>query len=257
MITHLAAQAMAPVPAAVTRETSGKKLAAKTVNTKPVKKVLPETEKEKRSVSETVAALKKSKPEPEPAHPEKVVQPAQPEGTFSEHTRMINAEPPEPLSSAKSNFTGNPEAKKTVATGSNDRTLKDTSGINDFTGYRSQDNNYRETLLAYADDRPPPGMIDPDALEPFYLDARIISLPEPAYPVLSRKKGEEGRVVLELEISAGGKVLRAQIAASSSYPRLDRAALESARKALFDPALKDGKKVGSVTRVAYRFKLEK
>ena len=111
-------------------------------------------------------------------------------------------------------------------------------------------------LLAFAGDPVTLGMIVPDTLGPDLVEAEILSLPEPDYPVLSRKRGEEGRVVIELEISARGKVLKAEVANSSSYPRLDRAALEAVKAAIFGPAIEYGRPVESVTKVAYRFELK-
>ncbi|MDF1527471.1 MAG: TonB family protein, partial [bacterium] len=66
-------------------------------------------------------------------------------------------------------------------------------------------------LLAFAGDPAALGMLTRDALGPDLVQARILFLPEPLYPVLSRKRGEEGRVVLEVTISAQGAVRRAQV----------------------------------------------
>jgi protein TonB len=86
--------------------------------------------------------------------------------------------------------------------------------------------------------------------------AEALSLPEPLYPVLSRKRGEEGRVIIELEISAKGKVLKAEVTKSSSYPRLDRAALEAVKKAAFSPATEYGRPFESKREIAFRFELK-
>lgn len=112
------------------------------------------------------------------------------------------------------------------------------------------------SMLAFAGDSPVLGMIIPGDHGPAHLDAQIISLPEPEYPVLSRKRGEEGRVIIKVEISAEGKVLKVHVADSSSYPRLDRAALAAVRKAIFTPATWYGTPVESERMVAYRFELE-
>jgi protein TonB len=88
------------------------------------------------------------------------------------------------------------------------------------------------------------------------VEAAILSLPEPAYPVLSRRRGEEGKVIVEVTISAQGAVRRALIKTSSSYPRLDRAALKATESAAFSPATRYGVPVESLKRVAYRFELK-
>jgi len=116
--------------------------------------------------------------------------------------------------------------------------------------------NSAKTMLAFAGNPAALGMIARDALGPGLVGAEVLSLPEPVYPVLSRKKGEEGRVVIELEISAKGKVLKAEVANSSSYPRLDRAALVAVKVATFSPATEYGRPVESELKVAYRFELK-
>ena len=116
--------------------------------------------------------------------------------------------------------------------------------------------NSADALLAFAGDPASLGMMALDALGKGLVKAEALSLPEPVYPVLSRKRGEEGRVVIELEISAGGKVLKAEVANSSSYPRLDRAALEAVKKAAFYPATEYGRPIESKREIAFRFELE-
>ena len=116
--------------------------------------------------------------------------------------------------------------------------------------------NSQAAMLAFAGAPVPLGMLGMDAPGPDLVKARILSLPEPVYPVLSRKRGEEGQVVLEVTISAQGEVRRAQVNRSSSFKRLDRAALSAVKKALFSPATEYGASVESVMKVAYRFELE-
>jgi len=111
-------------------------------------------------------------------------------------------------------------------------------------------------LLAFAGDPAALGMLARDTLGPDLVKAEVLSLPEPVYPVLSRKRGEEGKVLIEIGISAKGKVLKAQVTSSSSHPRLDRAALEAVKVATFSPATEYGRPVESVRKIAYRFRLE-
>jgi len=84
----------------------------------------------------------------------------------------------------------------------------------------------------------------------------IVSLPEPVYPVRSRRAGEEGRVVIEVRVGPDGRILGADVMESSSHPRLDRAALKAVKTAVFRPAAGDGMSVRSRIAVAYRFRLE-
>lgn len=50
------------------------------------------------------------------------------------------------------------------------------------------------------------------------------------YPRLSRKRGEQGKVVVSLVIQADGGFEKIQIDQSSSYPRLDRSALQTLQR---------------------------
>jgi protein TonB len=159
----------------------------------------------------------------------------------------------------------NPEEVKVVAkpktiieTSNSDKPNKIINGAEDgfSTDYRSPITDHRPPLLAFAGNPAALGMLARDVLGPDFVKVEVLSLPEPVYPVLSRKRGEEGRVIVEIEISAKGKVLKAEVANSSSYPRLDRAALEAVKKAAFSPATEYGRPVESELKVAYRFKLE-
>jgi len=133
----------------------------------------------------------------------------------------------------------------------------DNTGDEDISAHGSPITDHRAALFAFADDPAALGMIAHGALVPGLEEAVALSLPEPAYPVFSRKRGEEGRVVVGLTISAKGGVRRAEIIESSTHPRLDRAALEAVKKAAFRPATVNGCPVESVTKAAYRFELKK
>lgn len=67
-------------------------------------------------------------------------------------------------------------------------------------------------------------------------DANFLSNPAPAYPRLSRRLREEGRVLLDVLILADGTVREARLRRSSGHPRLDGAALEAVRRWRYVPA---------------------
>jgi protein TonB len=94
-----------------------------------------------------------------------------------------------------------------------------------------------------------------DQTAPVFSEAAVLELPEPAYPRLSRKRGEEGRVVVEVVVSAKSEVRRAKVVRSSNFSRLDRAALKAVERATFSASTEDSVPVESVIRVAYRFEL--
>lgn len=60
--------------------------------------------------------------------------------------------------------------------------------------------------------------------------------PAPPYPSMSRRKGEQGRVVLRVHVGASGMANELLLASSSGYPRLDDSALTTVRNWRFLPA---------------------
>jgi periplasmic protein TonB len=62
----------------------------------------------------------------------------------------------------------------------------------------------------------------------------------PIYPLESRRRAEQGAVVLELRIDAAGAVTDARVKLSSGHLRLDRAALLALRQWRFHPARRGG-----------------
>ncbi|MDT8395200.1 MAG: energy transducer TonB [bacterium] len=109
--------------------------------------------------------------------------------------------------------------------------------------------------LAFAGDPAHLGMMMDEALYHAYVQAEPVVFNEPEYPLLSRRRGEEGRVVITVQISAKGEVRSAKVVSSSNYERLDRAALAVVEQASFSPATKFGMPVVSERMLAYRFRL--
>jgi len=79
---------------------------------------------------------------------------------------------------------------------------------------------------------------------------------EPEYPAASIRRGEQGRVVVEALVRADGSVAEARVVESSSYSRLDEAALKAVRAAQFTPARRNGQAVESWVKVPVRFVLK-
>jgi len=78
----------------------------------------------------------------------------------------------------------------------------------------------------------------------------------PAYPSLSRKLGETGKVVLRVELDETGRVSAARVITSSGFDRLDAAALAAVRTWRCRPAQRDGQAVRSVALQPFDFTLE-
>ena len=80
--------------------------------------------------------------------------------------------------------------------------------------------------------------------------------PAPAYPAVSRRLGETGKVVLRVELDEQGLVASARIETASGYERLDQAALAAVRTWRCTPPRRDGQPVRGVARQPFHFVLQ-
>lgn len=79
----------------------------------------------------------------------------------------------------------------------------------------------------------------------------------PIYPRLARKRGIEGRVMLQVMIDRNGRVTGQQVERSSGSELLDRAAQKAVQYWQFVPAQQHGMAVASYVRVPIDFVMEK
>jgi protein TonB len=79
---------------------------------------------------------------------------------------------------------------------------------------------------------------------------------KPEYPRASVRRGHEGTVIVEADVSSRGTVLAARVVESSGHARLDAAAVEAVKQARFIPAMQDGQSVADTVRVPIRFRLK-
>lgn len=86
--------------------------------------------------------------------------------------------------------------------------------------------------------------------------AEVLDLPHPRYPIVSRRLGEEGTVLVRVEVLPNGKVGRVSVLSDSGYPRLARAAIAAVRNARFRPAMHHGEPTTDSVRIPFRFVLE-
>ena len=93
-------------------------------------------------------------------------------------------------------------------------------------------------------------------LTPARFDAAYLNNPAPEYPWLSRRMGEQGRVLLSVYVNEQGKAGDISIRQSSGYSRLDNAAVDSVRKWRFAAARQGEKMVASWVQVPVKFVLE-
>jgi len=83
----------------------------------------------------------------------------------------------------------------------------------------------------------------------------ILSMPEPVYPLLSRKRGEEGTVIYSVIVNREGEGRELTLLRSSGFKMLDRAAERALKKAVFLPARGGGITLEVKKEIAVRFQL--
>lgn len=77
----------------------------------------------------------------------------------------------------------------------------------------------------------------------------------PEYPLLSKRRNEQGRVVLRVELDTEGRVDKAVVKNTSGSPRLDEAALAAVKMWRCKPAMRDGAAVRAVALQPFNFSL--
>lgn len=85
--------------------------------------------------------------------------------------------------------------------------------------------------------------------------ADYLDNPEPPYPAISRRMGEEGEVRLRVLVDPGGNAQRVELERSSGYPRLDQAALDTVKRWRFVPARQGDQPVAAWVIVPIQFTL--
>lgn len=71
-------------------------------------------------------------------------------------------------------------------------------------------------------------------------NADYLQNPKPAYPPLSKRLGEQGKVVVRVLIGADGQPQKAELRQSSGFERLDQAALATVLKWRYLPGKRGG-----------------
>jgi periplasmic protein TonB len=85
-----------------------------------------------------------------------------------------------------------------------------------------------------------------------YLRAPVLE-----YPSASRRFGEQGRVVLRVLIGPDGHAEKIELHEASAFQRLNEAAMEAARRALYKPYTEDGVAQSAWALVALSFQLRR
>jgi protein TonB len=79
--------------------------------------------------------------------------------------------------------------------------------------------------------------------------------PAPVYPRLARERGQEGTVVLEVEVLASGRAGTVRVLRASGHELLDQAALQAVRGWVFRPARRWQQPVPFVVEIPVTFRL--
>ena len=97
--------------------------------------------------------------------------------------------------------------------------------------------------------------IAPPTLTPPRFDAHYMDNPAPVYPALSRRVGEEGRVLLRVFVGTDGLPGKIELHQSSGYSRLDSVAAETVQRWRFVPARLGDERIGAWVVVPISFSL--
>ncbi|GIK23615.1 MAG: hypothetical protein BroJett005_30290 [Ignavibacteriota bacterium] len=110
---------------------------------------------------------------------------------------------------------------------------------------------------------PAPAPVPPVAAPPAFVqatqprfDADYFDNPKPPYPPLSRRMGEQGRVVLRVHVTPDGAAGEVLLATSSGSPRLDESALATVRRWKFVPARRGTDAVAAWVLIPIAFTLK-
>ena len=87
-------------------------------------------------------------------------------------------------------------------------------------------------------------------------DAEYLQNPKPSYPAMSKRLGEQGKVVVRVLIGVDGVVQKAEIRQSSGFERLDQAALMTAQRWRYVPGKRGGVAEAMWFNVPINFVLE-
>ena len=87
-------------------------------------------------------------------------------------------------------------------------------------------------------------------------DAAYLNNPRPVYPAISKRLGEQGKVVLRVLIGADGLPQKVEVNQSSGFARLDKQAQEAVLRWRFVPGKRNGVPEAMWNLVPINFVLE-
>jgi protein TonB len=96
-----------------------------------------------------------------------------------------------------------------------------------------------------------------DAVTPPQFGAAYLNNPKPGYPAFARRMGIEGEVMIKVLVSSQGTALKIEVAHSSGYEILDKAAAEAVKNWRFVPAKHGDSPVEEWVQVPVAFHLKR
>jgi protein TonB len=94
------------------------------------------------------------------------------------------------------------------------------------------------------------------AFTPARFEAAYLHNPRPDYPPLSRRLGEEGKVLLRVRVSREGQPAAVDLEKSSNFERLDDAARQVVSHWRFVPARRGDEAIDATVIVPIIFRLD-
>lgn len=96
----------------------------------------------------------------------------------------------------------------------------------------------------------------PAPVSPALFDAAYLNNPRPDYPRMSRRLGEEGKVLLRVRVRADGTASTVDLEKGSNFDRLDEAARQAVLRWRFVPAKRGNEAVEASVIVPIVFRLD-
>ena len=99
----------------------------------------------------------------------------------------------------------------------------------------------------------PEKKLEDEKEEPPKFGVAYLNNPPPEYPRMSRRAGEQGKVILKVLVNTDGSPSTVELSKSSGFERLDNAALAAVKQWRFEPARKGGKAISAYVLVPMPF----
>jgi protein TonB len=103
---------------------------------------------------------------------------------------------------------------------------------------------------------PAPVVVAPPVVTAPIFAADYLDNPSPTYPALSRRNGEQGRVILRVLVNPAGRADQVEIRTPSGYARLDNAARDTVLGWRFVPAKRGDTPISAWVLIPISFRLE-